>query len=183
MMKKLRDNKGYTIIELLVVIALIAVGVGAFTISVGIIASNNVRSCAIDIETMISKGKINSNYREPRVYIVIRVSDDGASLICEYFEGGLDNGTGGTLAETKVLGSAGINVNTTGFTTAGLPVRLAFDRSTGEMLELGASGLFEPFDPANLTANAKARITLTNLGGTRYIVELTPFTGVHEVRQ
>lgn len=182
------NNKGYSLVEIVVVLAIMAIGVGIFSVSLAVISANNVRSCATDTDVLLSRGKVNANYREPMVYI--EISDDGTNLIGNYYEAGMITSDTtfdpGELKESKVLGANTISVDLTGFTdltgapVTALPIYIAFMRGTGEMMqavETGGSFTMIGFPGTN------AEIAMQwNTTGTRYIIDLVPFTGMHEVR-
>jgi|GEM_PF-1943936 len=189
-MKKFTGNKGFSLIELLVVVAIMAIALTMISLSIAVVFSNNVRSAANSVDSVLSKAKVNANYRAPIVFVEFAVV--GENIIGRYYEGyvagegtasGLTIGTPATFRGYEVLGKSSINVSVTGFSANGTrdlatnPIVIGIERGTGRLLEGTPDGggyVFAPF------SGTQAVISLGNTTST-YNINLTTFTGKHEV--
>ena len=156
----MKNNKGFALIELLVVIAIIAIAIGTVTVATSSVSSNNARKCILNINAAISRCKINTLYREPEVFLRLRI-DENNNIIAEYHEGS-------ALFDTTVMGSArmGIAVELGGVPQS-LPVNIGFTRGKGRLLINGEE------------ADENLEIHVNN---SAYILEIVYLTGSHDVR-
>lgn len=185
-MKKRLHNKGYSLVEIIVVIAIMAVGIGAFSVSLVTIASNNARAVGNSLDVLISKAKTNSLYNTPLVYL--RVAVEGDNIVADIYENGSSSSSGVRLVPREVIGPSSVPVTLTGFhiTSAqfagGTPLILIFDRGTGEMyqvLEVGSGlGAKLPLIPPD--ASTRPQIRLGNPAGRNFVINLVAPTGGHE---
>lgn len=150
-------NKGFTLVELIVVIAIVGVIAGVVGLSSSFAAASNAKQAASDVSTMISKCRTGALSRTGDVYLTIE--KNGNETVCVYYEDG-------TKAATKTLPSrVSVTYKTdNGVGSSQLPMKLAFDRSTGAQKAIDGRYITE--------------IVLTG-GGRSYTITLVPSTGSH----
>ena len=133
----MRKNKGYSLIELVVVIALLAILSTIVVSSIMSINTSEASKCVSNINSLVTKGKVNSMSRATDVVVVIRF--DGTNFLGEYYEGT-------HLVSTEVMGSSRVAVTYTtddgtvvdlGDTTKKLYI--SFVRDTAALKTLGAA--------------------------------------------
>ena len=166
-------NKGFSLIELVVVIAILGIAAGLVVGSLNVVHVQNMRSCASEIDALLSKTKICAMSRAGNVYLVLRQTSDG--VYADYYEGGV-------LRQTDKVGKSTVIVVWNDGTEHDLgdgPLCLTFDRGTGAFEPLSVS-----FGYAGLTYGGGGdycdSVTVSS-GGRSTRIELTPVTGKHLV--
>jgi prepilin-type N-terminal cleavage/methylation domain-containing protein len=171
---RMKSNKGFSLIELLVIIAIMGVGLGIAAMSIASLSAADVRRCAADMNSMLSKARVNSMYRgDP----VVEIRIDGTDrVIGEYIENGvvmqseflgrrggytvriINPADGSPLQPPLTAGSGGV-------------IRIGFQRGTGRLMRGGT-----------LVPSQAASIVIER-GPTRYRIDFISATGRHTVER
>ena len=158
-----KSNKGFTLIELLVVVVLIGILGGISALSIRALSSTSAKSCAAEINSLISKCRVSSLSRTGDVYITIYMKD--GKVIGSYSDG--------KQTETKTLSDGRAVVSyKVGTITSNLGaepgLKLSFDRSTGGLKpQSGGSDYCKAIFVAG--------------GGKTYTIDIASSTGNHSI--
>lgn len=185
----MKRNKGFTIIEMLVVIAVMSAGLALVSASISSLTAAAVRKCAVDLNSMLARCKVNTMYRAQPIVVVLI---ENGRVVGEYYEGGnlisreiLASRTG---FDVRIRTGAGLHAPL----TEGQSVVLGFERGTGALLSLndydanerfwdGADNPLEDIPNPIIAGNATA--VVIQRGTAQYTITLVPTTGRHSVRR
>jgi prepilin-type N-terminal cleavage/methylation domain-containing protein len=184
---KLKNNRGFSLIEILVIVAILGVALTFFSVSIVSLSAADARRCAVDMNSMMSRTKVNAMYRSQpslRVYI----APDGR-VRGEYSEWGEDAVSGdwrwieqqdeilsnrpGTTVRFSRPGATDIEL-----TAPGQEFRISFQRGTGTLLNIPPAG--NPEDTEVVRGGLESRIEVIR-GSTRYAITVINATGKHSV--
>jgi prepilin-type N-terminal cleavage/methylation domain-containing protein len=165
----MKRNKGFSLIEVLVIVAIMGVGLGLASMSIASLSSADVRRCAVDMNSMLSKARVNSMYRDRPV---LEISLDADSRVLgTYYEGGVE-------VQREFLGRrggyTGVNVLGTDLLPGG-SVFLGFRRGTGRLVVYTSANGTMGTDAAGTPS-----ITITR-GTVIYTIDFVAATGRHTV--
>lgn len=160
------SDRGFTLVELVIVVAILGVCTSLMFLSVGRASSAQAKSCAVELDSMLSKARTGAMSRAGEVYLEIYRTDTG--IYCAYIE---DAGGEAAFEDTSKIGSGRLAVTYTGGDTEtelggpDSPLRVAFRRSDGTL------NCDSPYD----------RVTAVTVagGGADYAVVIYPATGAH----
>lgn len=163
-----RNNKGFTLIELLVVLAVIAACTGIAAASVSTVSYSAAKRCASELDTAISRCRIDAMSRAGSVYLKIS-RDGGGNVVAEEAENG-------AAVASDIVGGPRCGVT---FTTdaahslgvSGNALYLSFDRETGALRTLLPDGVSDaPQQCGSISASG---------GGRTFTITFVPVTGAH----
>lgn len=166
-----KDNGGYSLIELVIVLAIIAVIMGTVFYSVILVFSANARSCANDIQRSIGDCKVTTMgksaaymklYRDAadeNVYTQMYIKDSSGTYVPS------DPQKVGTQKVTVAFKPKG---GTERELTAGIEIKIGFDRATGGFTDKDDPDLYE--------------LIRVKGGSKNYEIVLTELTGKSEVK-
>ncbi|HWP79929.1 MAG TPA: type II secretion system protein [Candidatus Acidoferrum sp.] len=167
-----RNNKGFTLIEVAVTITVLAISLSVVMGSMSSIYSRRMQTCAVDINTMIAKCRVNTVSRSSEAWLRIEENADGITVV--YGEG--DEDVEVVLAGKSML--RGSFVDSLGGTHEldTEELYIAFERGTGKMKTVAAAAAISGEDttiPGYVT-----EIIISCAGDSRTIT-LVPETGKH----
>lgn len=170
----LKNDKGFTLIELIVVMAILAVCTGIIAASVSTVSSSSAQKCANELNSAISRCRVNAMSRSGTVYLKVYRDSDG-NVAEDYTE----STAGGTSVSSDTIGSSGCGVTFTtdaehSLDTSGTALYLSFDRGTGALRTLqqdGAGGVRD--------ADSQCTSISVSGGGRTFTIRFFPATGAH----
>lgn len=170
----MKNNKGFTLIELIVVMAIIAVCFGIAEASVSTVFSSEAKKCANELNSDISKCRINAMSRSGTVFLKI-YRDGGGNVIADYTENGSvvsSDTTGGSRCGVTYTTDAQHSLD-----PAGAALYLSFDRETGALVTLQLDG------GGNLVEAGQQCGSISVSGGQRiFTIQFFPATGAHTLK-
>lgn len=134
----MKDNRGFSLVELLVVILLIGLLISVLAMSVSGIFTSEAQKTIKNVNSLISKSKVQSMTRAGDVCVVVYRNADG-SVIGEYCENGTVISTeklGGSFGTLSYTDSDG---NTVVLADPANKLYIAFERDTGALKTIGDS--------------------------------------------
>lgn len=179
------NNRGFSLVEVIVVVAILGALVLTLSGSFSAVKSANAKSCASEIDSMLSKCKVNAMSRAYNVYLEIYMTEDGVCVA--YCESEVSSSGGFTeiTREESIVGKKSLSVSyvvngaeTALSVSAGNKLYLAFDRTTGAMLTVKIAASYAG---ALIENNYYCTAIYVYGGPAVKTVELIPQTGKHEV--
>lgn len=169
----MKNNRGFTLIELIVVLAISAVCMGIMMASISAASSSEAKKCANELNTAVSKCRINAMSRSGTVYLKI-YRDGNGNVMADYIESG-------TTVSSDTVGGSRCGVT---FATADQPdaehdlsgtaLYLSFERDTGALRTLQPDG-------ANGVKDADSQCGSIDVsgGGRTFAIRFVTATGAH----
>ena len=164
-------KKGFTMIELLVVVALMTVALGVVTLSAASLSDSNQQKCLYNIDSAITRCKINTLYRAQPV---VAFAVEGGRITARYYEDG-------ELVDQKRMGSGVTVTYKVGddvYDISERPLYIGFVRGKGS---------FKPLEDVEIEGvggnSVEGECTEIRVarGDSAYVITLVPATGNHKV--
>lgn len=177
-------DKGFTLLELLVMTMILSILVVAGGSSLAALFGTRADSCANQIDSLLSKCKVNAMSRAHNVYLEIYVNGDG--VYAAYCESDFDAG-GNPVNVTREENLVGKSISAISYTVDGTDTELnaenhktlylSFARDTGAMTTIKTAASYAG---AGTEEGYCSSIAIPKMGGSTNIT-LVAMTGKHEV--
>ena len=178
MIKRSKQNRGFSLIEIIIVVALLGLFIAITAASLSLIFSTQASKCANDMNNLIAKCKMNSMSRQGNV--CVEFIKEGSNIEGRYYENG-------HLISTEIVGNSRIAVSFTDtngaeYQLGNQPLYISFNRSTASLKTLLESSQIVKRDDVFLFApNVHCREISIKSNNKNYTIEIVPSTGKHYI--